>query len=155
MTGSSCEAIRDLLADRVDGRLAERACVQVDDHLTSCVDCRAERDLLRTILDARPAVPLGLESRVRAAVQPRRARRRLGPARLAVAATVVFAALLAAVMLAPGGILDRNTPVDDADVAATTTGTRSPNSDPLLHGGPGLGTLSVDELEALLAELDS
>jgi predicted anti-sigma-YlaC factor YlaD len=152
MNVMTCEAVTDFLPDRLAERLGEVDRIRVDQHLAACADCRAQRDLLEVLRAAAVTVPAGLEMRVRRAVAARPQPRRWAPAHMAVAASVVFALAAGALFLSEGPRTGRRSSSSDPGIATLPTGSYD---DPLLHGGPGLGQLSVDELERLLAELDS
>ena len=152
MNGMSCDTITDLLPDRLVDRIGELERLAVDEHLRGCAECRAHRALLIAVRDSGAPVPAGLHERVVQAVAARPARRSWTPAHFAVAATIVFALLGGGVFLAGDGGPDR--PGADGDPGVATVPASS-FDDPLLHGGPGLGRLSIDELQILLAELDS
>jgi predicted anti-sigma-YlaC factor YlaD len=147
----SCERVAEKLPDRLQERMGEIARLEVDEHLATCADCRSVRDLMMAMGRSRPAVPEGLHERVLEGVASPR-RRQWIPSHVAMAATVVFALVTAGLLLSPGSPLNRG---GDAAENPTATGTPIPSNDPLLHGGPGLGQLSIDELERLLAEMDS
>ena len=54
--------VRDLLPDLAHGRLGGDVRAQVEQHLTTCADCRAELELIRSVsrsLAAAPAVDVG------------------------------------------------------------------------------------------------
>jgi predicted anti-sigma-YlaC factor YlaD len=150
MSRVNCELVAEQLPDRLQERLGEIARLQVDEHLATCTDCRSVRDLMMAMGRTRPSVPDGLHERVLEAVASPR-RRQWIPSHVAMAATVVFALVTAGLLLSPGSPFNGGDRGDD--VAATASAVQS--NDPLLHGGPGLGQLSVDELERLLAEMDS
>ncbi|MGH7553037.1 MAG: anti-sigma factor family protein [Longimicrobiales bacterium] len=151
MSRMSCERVAEKLPDRLQERIGEIARLEVDEHLAECADCRSLRDLMMAMGRTRPAFPEGLHERVLDAVASPR-RRQWIPSHVAMAATVVFALITAGLLLSPASPLNSDGERGD-DVAATVAPVRS--SDPLLHGGPGLGQLSVDELQRLLAEMDS
>jgi hypothetical protein len=81
------------------------------------------------------------------------------PARLAMAATVAAALLGGTVVMQRAGLLRSWTDtsptrltLDASDASALSWAAAE---DPLLHGSSGLQQLSVEELELLLAELES
>jgi hypothetical protein len=81
------------------------------------------------------------------------------PARLALAATVAAALLGGSLILDRAGLLQRTTDparamvsLDEGDASALSWAAAE---DPLLHGSFALQQLSVEELELLLAELES
>jgi hypothetical protein len=152
MTIPGCESIRDQLPDLASGRLdAELEPGRA--HLTACVECRAELEVVELLRRTAPIPAVGLEQRVLQSV--RRPRRRFWtPQVMSVAATIAAA-------LIGGTALFRmaSSPLDvDARYAAETLVggfSWSQPGDPLLLMSPGLHALSADELEALLMELES
>lgn len=152
MNAMTCDTVTDFLPDRLAERLGEVDRSRVDQHLAACADCRAQRQLLAAVRAATVPLPGGLETRVRRAVAARPQPRRWVPAPMAVAASVVFALAAGGLFLSEGLLPGRRAPAADPDLATLPSASYD---DPLLHGGPGLGQLSVDELERLLAELDS
>jgi anti-sigma factor RsiW len=53
----TCEQVRDVLDDYVDGDLAEAEFHEVELHLASCAECRQEERLLRSLLAQAAALP--------------------------------------------------------------------------------------------------
>lgn len=156
MNGIHCEWVRDHLADHETGRLPRPEGLAVEDHLSRCDDCAAEREAIRLIARDAVALPGGLEDRVLRAVHAPR-QQRGASFRLAVAASVVFALLAGGIVwkggLAPGGT-HGSTGGGDEVVSGELLAWPA-TEDPLLHGGISLHELSVDELEILLTELES
>ena len=72
----TCEQSRIYLHAFVDGELPVADHLRIEEHLAGCAECRAERDrllALRSALqDAYEDLPLGFETRVKAALQPQR-----------------------------------------------------------------------------------
>lgn len=62
--GSPCVRVRESIPDFVAGRLAPDRRPAVLQHMETCVDCRAEVEVVRMVLAARPTVPAGLADRV-------------------------------------------------------------------------------------------
>jgi len=156
MSEMSCDQVRDALPDRLAGRLDPSADALVALHLRGCGECRAEAGLLERILEP-VAVPFGLETRVLAAVRNRRGS--ILPFRFpatrhsAMAATVVFALVTASLLARRGrSASDENAFwTDTADDAALVW---SAYDDPLVPGSAGLSSLSVEELERVLKEME-
>ncbi|HSJ25755.1 MAG TPA: zf-HC2 domain-containing protein [Longimicrobiales bacterium] len=151
-----CESVRDLLPLHVRGQLLSHEMSAVEGHMIDCGNCAAEATLVRLLHDAPPAVPAGLQQRVLMAVR-RPAPRRWAPGRLAMAATVAAALLGGALVLERTGFDFSPEPMpvtlvfeDMSPALSWATG-----DDPLLGGGAALPDLSLEELELVLAELDS
>jgi predicted anti-sigma-YlaC factor YlaD len=153
MNTERCAAMSDQMPDWLNDRLNEVDRARVEEHVAQCPACRQEREVLRGVRRTRPAIPAALEARVVAAVRSRPARHRWVPGQLAAAASVVLAIATGGVLVLSSGPAASGDPVQQADPTASAHAGHI--GDPLLHGGPGLSNLSVDELQALLAELDS
>lgn len=157
MRDNDCAWVRDRLPERLDGRLDDLATARMGRHLETCEDCRAESALVER-LRIPVRVPAGLETRVLRAVHaespPAAIRMRRLPAtrHFAMAATVVFALVTASLLR------DSTTgPAEDpfgTDLADAGDMVWSAYADPLLPGSAGLHSLSVDELELVLQELE-
>ena len=156
MNRYDCDTMRDLLPAFVRGELLphETACAEY--HLQTCADCRGEHALVALMQDVLVPVPAGLEARVVMAVRaaPRVAPQRWIPARLAMAATLAAALLGGTVIFnqlhleqQPAETTAASDPTEDLSWAAAEL--------PMLHGGADLADLTVEELERLLAELES
>jgi hypothetical protein len=156
MMSLNCDAVRDALPLLVREPNTSLETAAVAGHLARCEQCRTELEIVRLVHGLAEEVPAGLTSRVLEAVRLR-STRRLAPTRLAVAATLAAAVLGGSLVLdrwgyevapAPNGaalVFDDNLAVVSWNVS----------DDPLLQSGPTLQQLSVDELEIILAELDS
>lgn len=150
MTTWTCETARDRLAEYAADRLTDAEAAVLLAHLETCAECRAEYEVVRMLTTPAPAMPADFEARVLRAVRSRR-QPLFSPARLAMAATVVFA-LVTAGVISQTGLLDNGRSPSD-EVPATFDWTRG---DPvLLRGGLDLSALSEDELLKLLEEMDS
>lgn len=146
----SCERIRDDLPLQMQGVLDGERAAAVEWHLRTCVECRAERELLG-LLQRPIEAPAGLRSRLErtlATPQPQRAPG-VRPGVLAAALAVV--ALGGTLLIGRPDDTDVTAPVD---VEAAELGWAA-RIDPVLHGGPGLDALTDDELELLLEEVQS
>jgi anti-sigma factor RsiW len=159
MNGYDCDAVRDLIPAYVRNELLPQEAVAAASHLAGCEGCADEAVVVRLVYAAQPAVPAGLEARVLLAVHRPAARRMREPARLAMAATVAAALLGGTVVVQRAGLLGSWTDtsptrltLDASDASALSWAAAE---DPLLHGSSGLQQLSVEELELLLAELES
>jgi hypothetical protein len=113
---TSCEDVRGRLDDFVDGELEEAAFQEVELHLASCAECRAQEAELRELLREARALPHeieppaelwdGVAARIRSQEAPRvlafpQARRRLLAPVLAAAAAVLLAVLASLRSTAP------------------------------------------------------
>jgi hypothetical protein len=157
MNRYDCESVRDLLPLKVRGQLLSHEAAAVELHVLGCGECREEESLVGLLARALPAVPAGLEGRVLTAVR-RPVPQRWAPGRLAMAATVAAAVIGGALLLErrgfdltpdilPGALVF----LDDATPAFSW----AIGEDPLLRGAATLHDLSLEELELVLAELDS
>jgi hypothetical protein len=159
MSGYDCDTVRDLVPAYVRNELLPHEAAATVSHLEACGSCAEEASAVRLVYATRPAVPASLEARVLLAVRQPPARRAWHSGRLAMAATVAVAILGGTVVIERAGLLaPRRNPAPavvtlDASTAATLSWAAA--EDPLLHGVSALPQLSVDELELLLAELES
>lgn len=151
--GSDCGAIRDLIPDFVASRLATDETDRVERHMRACADCRAELELVRTLLASRASVPDGLLERiVRDAVSGAVSGRRT-PARTWWG---ISAAAIAALALGIGITSEDSAepPLDvPGFVSEAEEGAIWLSDDGLLAGAPALDELSDEALLQLLDEL--
>lgn len=145
---SECERIRDLIPERVAGRLDAVRSAQVDAHIAACAECAAEYALVMTMRRHPVHPPAQLEARVLSALATPIHRR---PWSMAIAAGLTMA-IGAAVILERTGRAPA--PVPEEQTAGPVL-IWPATEEPLMHGAPSLSELSVEELEALLEELDS
>lgn len=162
MTTMTCVTAQDHLPELAADRLDEAVRPGLDAHLTACGECREVLAALRLLMASRPAVPAGLEARIREA-----ALREMRPGGTLVGATAsrrfpgrvsrpvwgfAAAAVLALVM---GRTL---LPVGDAgpELLALAEGDLPVllPDDGLVAGGLLLDGLSDDDLALLLEELE-
>lgn len=180
MTGSDCDAVRDLLPHLGGAGVSPGDEALAQDHLGRCAECQEEAALVSMIQSTLEPLPPGLEARVLAAVRGvvppgvaapeaavlpvleagarRRAGRRFASMRFALAATVAVAVLGGALALGRVGFpFTAVEPGSEAefDVSAISLLTRVPSDDAMLHAGTALEELTVEELELLLEELES
>jgi anti-sigma factor RsiW len=151
-----CDAVRDTLPLLVRGETASQAAAAVAAHLERCEECRAEQEIVSLVHELAEEVPANLEARVLAAVH-RHTTRRWAPTRLAMVATVAAAVLGGSLLFDRWGDDLVPTPngaalVYDDNPAVVSWAV---SDDPLLQSGTTLQQLSVEELELILAELDS
>jgi len=146
-----CAAIRDDLPLLAQGVLEPVRAREITQHLQTCADCRDEQALV-ALLRAPLAVPVGLRERAVRAVGSAPAAGAGRPWRTAVAAAVAVLAIgTGALLLAQS---QDDPAVLETGHAAAEFGWAT-RSDPLLHGGVGLEALTDQELESLLAEMQS
>jgi Putative zinc-finger len=153
MTMLTCDMIRDRMPGLETGGLDAAEALQVERHLEACAACADERAVVELVRAAAPEPPPGLEARIRRAAgsgAAAAARPRSVPS-FAVAAGVVFVLLTGSLLmrtgLVPGG--DEASRIDEVTLGWPHV------SDPILRTVPVLSELSVEELESLLAELES
>jgi hypothetical protein len=154
MTRFDCEATRDLLPLLVRDELTPSQASALTLHAEGCADCTADAAVIRLLHRTAPVAPPALEARVVQAV--RRAPRRWAPARLAMAATVA-AAVIGGTLALQRTSLDLTAPATNVIVLDDSVPVMSwaVADDPMLRGGTTLQQLSLEELELILAELDS
>jgi predicted anti-sigma-YlaC factor YlaD len=147
----SCEAARELIPDRVGGRLDAGEASRVDAHLDSCDACRAEADFVRLLFTSRPVAPRELVSRVRLAVRADTGSVRRPWWGLAAAAVAVLAL---GIGVASRGATEARVPVPGFVAEGTAVNVWFAD-DGMIAGAPALDGLSDDALQALLDELGS
>jgi anti-sigma factor RsiW len=156
MRSHACDAVRDVLPDYVQDRPLASGREAVALHLGACAACAEEARLVAMVARCAEVPDARLAARITRALRPIRRRRGGAPAVLAAAAAVAAALLGASLFL-------RQTGPPSAPVAAEWLvdevvgggGLSWLDNDPLLRNGIGLYDLSLEELEALLLELDS
>jgi len=149
MSDLQCGTVRELIPDFVGNRLASDDVAAVEEHLTSCAECRAELELAQVLFASRADVPSGLAERVVAAVRNGRVRSR----RLwwgITAAAVAVLALGIGIASEPSLEIDQEVPGYAYEVEE---GALWLSDDGLLAGAPSLDALSDEVLEQLLDEL--
>lgn len=154
MTMLTCDEIRDLMPALEAGALPADEAQRVEHHLEACAACGDERAVVRLVRAAPTELPPGLEARIGRAVRQgavSAARPRAMPS-FAVAAGIAFVLLTGSLMMRTGIL-----PFDEGEEAAGAEVTLGwPHvSDPILRTAPVLSDLTVEELESLLAELES
>ncbi|HEX7090280.1 MAG TPA: zf-HC2 domain-containing protein [Longimicrobiales bacterium] len=157
MSAMDCETARDLLPLLRGAGLSARDRAGLEAHIAGCEGCRAEAELLAMLRRTPATPPAGLVERILDALPARRPRQRRAVGLLALAATLAGAVLVGKGVVqdlldadAPGG------PAASADLPAELLQPFWPGDDELAAGiAPALHQLSVDELEVLLAELES
>jgi len=157
MSGMDCDAARDLLPLLAhDGPTGpERAAVEA--HLRTCAECRAEADLLGLLRRHAVKAPPDLAARVLSAYGARARPWRPAARHYALAAATAGVLLLGSLVLRENALRPPVTAPDaDVEPPAGLLQAYWPEDDALVAGiAPSLHELSVDELELLLAELDS
>jgi anti-sigma factor RsiW len=159
MSTVSCGNVQDLLPEHARGVLEPALAASLDAHLESCGACSTESALV-SLLARHPAMPTtALEARIIGAVRTAPARR----PQPWIARHAALAAALAGALLTGGLWLRQVTPDPAAErqpqvslvEEAVLNGALTWITEPVLSGGPALHELSMDELEALLMELES
>ncbi len=168
---TGCEFYTDALVELARGDLEPERVDRVEAHLAECRDCRETLEAIRLVQGAPAPMPEDLETRIREAVRGDATERsvrveaptiRLAPRRrwsgwrawslpLAAAAALVIW-LGAENILAPGNGTSEPT-TTEAAVAEYDPYGAWPASDGVVAGDMVLSELSVDELEALLEEM--
>ena len=168
---TGCEFYSDALVDLAAGTLEPERAERVEAHLATCSDCRSALAVIQAVRRAPTPVPEELEARLRAAVRDDasapapavRLERRQSPGPgwrwrpWALPAAVVAAV---AVWLGGNRVLAPDAPAaDEAEMAEVDTEYPPygawPASNGMVAGDVVLSELSVEELEALLEEMDS
>lgn len=151
----TCEIVRDRVPDLEAGVLEADEALEMERHFEECPACADERAVVDLVRASAPEPPAGLEARIREAVRTPPAgvalRQRSVPS-FAVAAGIVFV-LLAGGLLMQNGVLPGGS-AESPPVEEVTFGWPHV-SDPILRTAPVFSGLSVEELESLLAELES
>ena len=177
---TGCEFYADALVELAGGRLESGRARQVETHLEACGDCRASLAVIEAVQRAAVEVPAGLEVRLQAAVRdparsdapaavtltgdpgrspvgserPTRPKTRWWPGggawALPLAAAAALAVWLGAELLAP----PNNESTGEVAAEVEPYGAW-PASDGVVAGELVLSELSVEELEALLEEMES
>ena len=165
---TGCEFFSDALAALAADTLEPERVERVEAHLATCPDCRSALAVIRAVRRAPAPVPEGLEARLQAAARGDaptstpvvRLEQRSSPWRSwrpwAVPAAVAAAVAL---WLAGSEILPPDVPTGEAtgsaEVEAEYPYGAWPASNGVVAGEVVLSELSVEELEALLEEMDS
>jgi anti-sigma factor RsiW len=156
MDGMNCETVRDILPEHVRGELDGTANAAVEAHLAHCTACGTEAALVVLLARTRPVAPAGLEARIVGAVRTPKPRRVMWiPSRAAMAAAAAGVLLTGGLLLRQAGEPASAVPQVSLVEEAVLHGALTWMAEPLLSGGPALHELSLDELEALLMELES
>ena len=130
----NCENVHDVLIDYQDGRLDDRGCRDVGEHLAACAACRAaaaEQRAVSDVLASRPEVP------VTAAFASRLAARLAGEGSWFAVAdwqwwSVRFAPVAAALLVAAGIVIAREArPSDDLSLSGVVETFAAGQSDSL------------------------
>jgi anti-sigma factor RsiW len=163
---TGCEFYSDALVALARGELGGERGRRVEAHLADCPDCRGALEAIRAVQSAPAPVPDGLEARIQAAVRAeleepepgtapalrveRPARRTWRPWALPAAAAAALVVWLGVSELAPPD----DVPSGEAAVAEYEPYGTWPATDGEVAGDLVLSELSVEELEALLEEME-
>lgn len=146
-----CDAIRDDLPLLAAGVLDADRARQVEQHLQVCEECGEEQSLI-VLLRSPIAVPADLEGRLRNAVGRASAPSAVRRWRTAAAAAVAVIVVGASGLLVAQRRNELAVDITGSDAAVLGWAARV---DPVLHGGIGLDALTDEELELLLAEMQT
>lgn len=154
--------IRELLPEYLHDRLGATARARVDAHVATCADCAGELAVLRSVRQAyagRPAIDT--DAIVRALPRPAttRRRRRTATPWLRVAAVVSFVSLGGISIVALRDFLNGDGARHMVDTLALGTDSSRPamanGAYPVISFGGGVSDLGTDDLEALLAAVET
>ena len=146
-----CEQIIDMLPERAADVLPATVALAVDEHVRTCASCAAELALIRALRVTAP-VPNAVQlDRVRHAVRSRKPNSSWGVRELAIAATIAVVLIGGALVVeqAKNSAAVASAPTTTVDTEVVTV-----TDDALLRGG-AVSKLNEEQLEALLAEMDS
>lgn len=165
---TGCEFYADALVDLARGDLERERVERVEGHLAACEACRHALEVIRVVRASPAPVPAGLEARIRNAVRdgaveetpaevrtarPRSRRGWWRPWALPAAAVAALALWIGAAELlsphAPDGATGSEVTIEYEPYGAW------PGSNGEVAGELVLSELSVEELEALLEEMQS
>lgn len=165
---TGCEFYEDALVDLAEGRLEAARVKRVESHLETCAECREALTVIRAVGAAPAPMPDGLEARIQAALQDTPATERAPdrpPARMGSTSRwsgwqswALPVAAAAAVALWIGGS-QLMAPGPESGTATDMTAAEYdpygawPASDGEVAGDLVLSELSLEELEALLEEM--
>ena len=149
MSTFDCGEARERLPELASGRLGAEAAVEVEAHLETCGECRAEFELVRLLHGSTPVAPAGLDARVVAALRARRTTVRR-PWWGVSAAAVAALALGIGISSQPGPIVETDVPAYAFEAEEESLWS---SDDGLLAGAPSLDGLSDEALHQLLDEL--
>lgn len=165
----NCQDVNDRLPDLARGELPLEERRDVEGHLGGCEACTETWSTVRALEGSRPAVPAGLESRIRTAVRAADEAAQDGVLRLEprarprIPSWALGAAALMVLAIGTPLVVDRisEAPVvpDDDEELAMAERTLTPSvwasDDGLIAGAPDLDGLSDEALLALLEELEA
>lgn len=154
--------IRELLPEYLHGRLDASARSRVEAHLRSCTECAGEATLLRSVREAYALTPaIDTATIVRKLPPPVVVRPRSAPRLtwLRVAAVVSFISVGGLSLAAVRDFLTGDSQLRRGDsVSLVVRGVDTPNvtdGRPVISFGVGVSDLGTDDLEALLAAVES
>ena len=168
MTDCPNGLMRDLLPEYAHGVLGADDAARVAEHLAACATCRAELALLGRVQDGLAlGVPRMDVAAIVAALPKPQPAVRVMPRRWVSRHVWQYAAAAGLVLVAGGGIVWRSAPdteavrvADSSHVAVainaeSTQSSASSRSDDGITFGGGLSDLSLNDLQALLGQVDS
>jgi anti-sigma factor RsiW len=155
---TECTAdVKDGLGDVASGRADPALDERVAAHVAGCPECEDELEVLRALVEGRPAMPAALAARIDGGVREglasepasRRAGGRIPVWALATAAAVVLALGTPSMMERMGLTSAPDAPSQDVDAVADVW----ISDGPLVAGAPVLDGLTDEQLTALLDEM--
>jgi predicted anti-sigma-YlaC factor YlaD len=151
----SCEHVRDLMPELLSDQLDAVTSATLRAHLAKCAECAAEYAVAGLVAESRLPVPSRLESRVLAAAVGRRVtfwtRGRMAAAASIAVALIGGSTWLSQMLPMRGGLANAPQPSTEASAPAGFIGVE----DAFTSGASSLGDLTVEELQKLLAEMES
>ena len=164
-----CERVRDHLPEWVGKALHGEELARVEEHLSSCPECRGEAEVVRALIEIRPEAPVGLEARIQArlreerSVKPEASRSEgrtiplFGRGRWA-PTWGLSAAALVVLSLGIGVIWDGEAPEVTLDPLEVAVQEPLPEAwlwdDGIVAGAPIYDGLTDEQLETLIQELE-
>ena len=142
----NCEYVREVYPDVLNQTADATTAIAVRAHIARCAECRADAALIEQLHGARLTIPDGLQERIVGALS-RPAARRFGMRHFAYAATVAAAVIGGSILLNPRG---RPQPAAQGEGLGFVT-----VEDAMVTGTSSLSDLTIEELEALLGEIES
>jgi hypothetical protein len=142
----NCEYVREVYPDVLNDIADTATTTAVRAHIARCVDCREEALLIEQLHRMVAPVPAGLHERIVSRLS-RPARRGFSVRYLAFAATIAAAVIGGSILLDRG---ERPQPVtEDEGLGFVSV------EDAMVTGTSSLSDLTIEELEALLGEIES
>jgi hypothetical protein len=142
----NCEYVREVYPDVLNQTADMATATAVRAHIARCADCREEAALIEQLHGVAMPIPSGLHERIVSELS-RPAPRRFGMRHLAYAATVAAAVIGGSILF---GQRDDSRPVAEVEGLGFVS-----VEDAMVTGTSSLSDLTIEELEALLGEIES